>query len=127
LTILDQSDGVFLVTTLDVPSVKNTQIALQSLKLLGYPEAKIKVLLNRADSQVSLAPAAVESHLKFKISVKIPSDRAVPRSVNEGTPLLMEDLRAPIFSALDQIAALAAAVRPIDARTTKGKVSVNES
>lgn len=111
LTILDASDCICLVTTLDVPSVKNTHIALQTLKLLNYPEDKIKVLLNRADSKVSLLPSEVERHLKHKIAVQIPSDRAVPRSVNEGNPLTMENAPSPILNALDEIVALAAAVQ----------------
>lgn len=106
LTILDNSDHIFLVTTLDVPSIKNTKIALQTLQLLNYSETKIKVLLNRADSKVSLLPAEVERHLEHKISAEIPSDRSVPRSVNEGRPLLTEEGRSAVVGALKQITRL---------------------
>ena len=106
LAILDSSDYIFLITTLDVPSVKNTQIALQTFKLLGYQMDKVKLVLNRADSKVSLLPAEVERHLSFKVSVQIPSALAVFRSVNEGAPLLMESQSSPISKALNEIVAL---------------------
>lgn len=89
-TLLSESDGVFLVTTLDVPSVKNTQMMLQTLSAVPYPDERVKVVLNRADSKVSLTPGEVEHHLKLKIKLKVPSDGAVPRSVNEGLPILEE-------------------------------------
>jgi pilus assembly protein CpaE len=112
LTILDNSDCICLVTTLDVPSVKNTQIALQTLELLNYGEDKIKVLLNRADSKVSLLPSEVEKHLKHEIAVEIPSNLAVPRSVNEGTPLLMEESRSALAAALNKIMELVVSAAP---------------
>lgn len=88
--LLSESDGVFLVTTLDVPSVKNTQMMLQTLSAVPYPEERVKVVLNRADSKVSLTPGEVEHHLKQKIHLRVPSDGAIPRSVNEGLPILQE-------------------------------------
>ena len=59
LTILDNSDCINLVTTLDVPSIKNAQIALQTLEYLDYPKDIVKIILNRADSKVSLSPSDV--------------------------------------------------------------------
>lgn len=89
-TLLSESDGVFLVTTLDVPSVKNTQMMLQTLSALPYPGECVKVVLNRANSKVSLTPGEVEHHLKMKIPLRVPSDSVIPRSVNEGLPILEE-------------------------------------
>ncbi len=102
-TVIDNSDYIFLVTTLDVPSIKSTQIALQTLELVKFPEDSIKLLLNRADSKVSLLPADVERQLKHRISVKIPSNLAVPRSVNEGVPLLMADKKTAVAEAFGRI------------------------
>lgn len=123
LTILDNSDCICLITTLDVPSVKNTLIALQTLKFLNYPDHKINILLNRADSKVSLSPAEVERHLEHNVAVQIPSDRAVPRTVNEGRPLLLEDGRSSIVNALKEVVALAKSVkRQKDTRRPLGRV-----
>lgn len=127
LAVLDNSDCICLVTMLDVPSVKNTQIALQNLSLLNYPESKIKLLLNRADSKVSLTPGEVEKHLKHEITVEIPSSLAIPRSVNEGLPLLMEDQRSAVAQALNKIVELAADVQPYQTLERRiNKVGQNE-
>ncbi len=103
LSAIKNSDLIFVVTTLDVPSIKSAKIALQTLEFLKFPMKKVKVLLNRADSKVSLTPKDVERHLKHKIAVKIPSDRAVPRSVNEGTTVLQSAPNTPVTEALIKI------------------------
>ncbi|MDP1809522.1 MAG: AAA family ATPase [Actinomycetota bacterium] len=128
LTVLDHSDCICLVTTLDVPSVKKTQIALQTLQLLGYPEGNIKLLLNRADSKVSLSPTEVEGHLKHKIAVQIPSALHVPRSVNEGAPLIMDNgSRLPVTAALNQIVTLVSSVSSKREQAAPGgKVALSE-
>lgn len=112
LSILGSSDSVFLVTTLDVPSIKNTQTVMHTLKLLDYPENKINILLNRADSKVALLPVEVSKHLKHSIAVNFPSDRQVPISINEGIPLLLEKARRPVINSLNQIVTLSLAVQP---------------
>jgi pilus assembly protein CpaE len=124
LTLIEQSDYIFLVATLDVPSIKSAQIALQTLELLKFPKDNIKLLLNRADSKVALSPSDVERHLKHRIAVKIPSNLAVPRSVNEGEPLLADDKKSPVAQALLQIVALVESLEK-DHRAKRAEKAVN--
>src|SRR6185295_10604986 len=48
LTALDRSDLLLLVTTPDVPSMKNIRLALQTLELLGFPLDRIALVANRS-------------------------------------------------------------------------------
>ncbi|HVL91044.1 MAG TPA: P-loop NTPase, partial [Actinomycetota bacterium] len=55
LQALDVSDEMVLVATMDVPSIKNLKVALQTLAMLGYPRERLRLVLNRADSKVGLS------------------------------------------------------------------------
>ena len=47
LTALDRSDQLLLVSTPDVPSMKNIRLALQTLELLGFPIERVALVANR--------------------------------------------------------------------------------
>ena len=51
---MENSDTVFLLTTLDIPSLKNLKIALETLRLVNFPVDRLRVVMNRADSKVGL-------------------------------------------------------------------------
>ncbi len=52
LATLDQTDDLLLVCGLDVPTIKNVKLSLQTLQLLSFPPERIRVVLNRANSNV---------------------------------------------------------------------------
>lgn len=90
LAALDASDLVYVVTMMDVASVKNTRISLQKLRQLGYDQSAMRLVLNRADSKVFMNVDDVEEAVGDRISGRIPSDLLVPRSVNRGMPVVLE-------------------------------------
>ena len=90
LTSFDASDHMALVTTLDIPALKNLKLTLETLELLGYARERWNVVLNRADSKVGLAVDDVEKTLGVPIAAQIPSSRAVPASVNRGVAIVQE-------------------------------------
>ena len=51
LATLDRTDELLLVCGLDVPTLKNVRLALQTLELLSFPQNRIRVVLNRANSE----------------------------------------------------------------------------
>jgi pilus assembly protein CpaE len=88
LTILERSDDVLLVVDMDMPSVKNAKLALDTLRLINFPISKIKLVLNRVNSKARLDIDELERSLDLKVMAAIPSDKMVPRSVNEGVPVV---------------------------------------
>jgi pilus assembly protein CpaE len=91
LATLDQTDELLLVCSLDVPTIKNVRLSLQTLELLSFPMKKVHVMLNRANSKVGMKESEVETALERKVRYQIPSDRAVPLAVNRGTPVVVAD------------------------------------
>lgn len=96
LTALEHSDIILAVATMDVPSVKNTKVALQKLHQLGFRNGTVRLVLNRADSKVWLDPHEIERAISDRIIARIPSDRLVPRSVNKGVPVVLESPRSNV-------------------------------
>jgi pilus assembly protein CpaE len=104
LAAFDESDYVALLTTLDIPALKNLKLTLETLDLLNYPREKWRVVLNRADSKVGLQVAEVEKTLRVPISVQIPSSRSVPASINRGVPIVLDEPGHPVSQAIKQFA-----------------------
>jgi pilus assembly protein CpaE len=103
LAALDCSDQVVLVGSMDVPSIKNLRLAINTLQQLGHPREKLKLVLNRADSKVGLRPQEVEKSLGAEIDVQIPSSRDVPLSINQGMPMALNRGRSPVVAAIDEL------------------------
>jgi pilus assembly protein CpaE len=109
LAAFDESDAIAVLASLDVPSIKNLKLALQTMELLHYPRTRLRVVLNRADSKVGLRLPDVEKILGGPVDATIPSSRAVPLSVNKGNPILVEDPRSHVSDAIRRFAAQFAA------------------
>jgi pilus assembly protein CpaE len=119
LATLDQTDELVLVCSLDVPTIKNVRLALQTLDLLSFPDRKVRVLLNRANSKVGMKQSEVEHALERKVRFTAPSDRAVPVAVNRGTPVVLADQSAEFAVALKQVAKAVADPQPEQAPKKK--------
>jgi pilus assembly protein CpaE len=104
LAAFDLSDEIFLVSGLDVVGVRHLSMALQTLLSLGFPRDRFRVVLNRADSKVGLAPLDVERVMKIKVDAQIPSTRLVPLSLNRGEPVVVTDPRSDVTKSIHAIA-----------------------
>jgi pilus assembly protein CpaE len=100
LTAMDTSAHHVLLTTPDVPALKNLRITLDMLDLLSYPRQIRSVVLNRSDSKVGLSMDDVERVVRWPISAHIPSSRDVPISINKGTPLTLASPGHPVSQAI---------------------------
>jgi pilus assembly protein CpaE len=104
LATLDRTDELMMLCGLDVPTLKNVRLSLQTLELLSFPTARISFVLNRSNSKVGMSKKEVEGALGVKITHEVPSDRAVPLAVNRGNPVVLADGGADFSSAIKKIA-----------------------
>jgi len=89
LTALDASAHHVLLTTPDVPALKNLRVVLDVLDMLSYPAEIRSVILNRAEAKLRLTQEDVERVIRAPVTAQIPASRAVPISVNKGTPITL--------------------------------------
>jgi pilus assembly protein CpaE len=118
LATLDQTDDLLLVCGLDVPTIKNVRLSLQTLQLLSFPPERIRVVLNRANSNVGMKRGEVEAALEAKVRFEVPSDRAVPLAVNRSNPAVLSDPKSDFSRALRE---MAKALLPVQAAASKDK------
>jgi pilus assembly protein CpaE len=104
LATLDRTDQLMMLCGLDVPTLKNVRLSLQTLELLSFPPHRISFVLNRANSKVGMSKKEVEGALGVKITHEVPSDRAVPLAVNRGNPAVLADGGADFSSAVKKMA-----------------------
>jgi pilus assembly protein CpaE len=105
LAALDASDELVLVTTPEVPSIKNLKLTMQTLDLLGHPAERRRIVLNRADAQTEITAGDVASMIGAPVHTEVPADRAVPVSINRGVPLVLDAPKHAVAHAIRQIAA----------------------
>jgi pilus assembly protein CpaE len=85
---IDTSTDLVMVGMLDSLSLKNTKLGLETLDLMGFRPDKLKLVLNRAQTKVGISTADVVSVLGRDPDTFVPSDREIPRAVNEGLPIV---------------------------------------
>ncbi|PLX33518.1 MAG: histidine kinase [Clostridiales bacterium] len=87
LAALDFADEIFMVSAMDIVSVKNVKIGIEIMKSLEYPDEKIKILVNMANPKLGIGYADLERIFERKIDYKIPeAKKSLIKAVNKGVP-----------------------------------------
>lgn len=106
VTILEQADDVLVVVDMDLPSVKNAKIALDTLRGSGFPMGRLQLVVNRVNAKARLDLVELERSLGLRVAGSIPSDRLIPQSVNEGIPVVALSPRSRVARAFHVLAGL---------------------
>ena len=121
LSLLERADQVLFVLDMDLPSVKNAKLALETLRLLKFPASKVQLVLNRSNARARLDEKEIERSLKLKISAAIPSDGMVPASINEGRPVVESAPKSRVAKGFDTVYKLVANTAKQEASGKTGK------
>jgi pilus assembly protein CpaE len=126
LETLDRTTDLLLLLAPDVPALKNVRLTLQTLKLLSFPEERMRLVLNRASERIGLRASEVSSVLERRVEFELPDDELVTAAVNRATPLVQFRPQAPFAVALQALreslfAADAAEERPAKKRFALGR------
>ena len=117
LAAIDVSDLIVLVTTQDIPSIKNCRLFLDLLQTLGVERNRILFVMNRYDKRINITPERVAENLKQEVALVIPLDEATAtKAVNRGVPFVLDNKSQPVSRG---VYALAEGVR--------GRVAAQES
>ena len=106
-TCLDIADFIILVTTQDIPAIKNTNQFLSLADASGIGRDRILFVMNRYDRRVAISPERVGETLKQPVVATIPfEDRIISNSVNRGIPFVTENKNLLSSKALQSLADL---------------------
>jgi pilus assembly protein CpaE len=118
---IDASSQICMVGMLDALSLKNTKLGLETLDLMGYDLDRIRIVLNRADSNVGITHNDVVTVLGRPPDVLVPSHRDITRSVNEGQPIAASQKRSEAAKAFHSLAEIYSSARPGKTKPKQGR------
>ncbi len=97
LALLDMSDLVLGLLTLEITNIKNIRLFLEVADQLGYGNEKLRLVLNRADSAYGIRIADVENSIGRKVDHTVVSDgRTVVYALNRGVPFVWSNKQAQV-------------------------------
>ena len=120
LSLLERSDQVLMVVDMDLPSVKNAKLALETLRLLKYPTNKVHLVLNRSNAKARLDDKEIEGALKSQISARVPSEGIVAASVNEGRPVVESSPKSKVAKGFEEVAQVVLGHSPAQGASGRG-------
>ncbi len=105
LAAIDSSDLIILLTTQDIPAIKNARLFFDLANVLNLHPKRILFAMNRFDRRIGITPEKVSESFKHEISVVLPLDeRVVIPSINRGVPFILGDKTKPISKSILQLA-----------------------
>ncbi len=117
LAAIEKADDIIFICDMSVSAVRGLHKVISALHTLDMlRDKKRHFILNRADSKVGISTADVEAAVGLSVDVRLPSSRLVPRSMNEGTPLVESSPKTPVARSLMEVADL---FSPLDAPSAK--------
>ncbi len=96
LAAFDVSEHLFSLATVDLPSVRNLGVFLQTLEKLRIPADNISLILNKAERDVGLDIGQITRLFPQGFKAILPYAREVSRSINMGMPVLASDPTAEV-------------------------------
>ncbi|MDP9005998.1 MAG: AAA family ATPase [Actinomycetota bacterium] len=88
LAAFESSARLFVMATLDLPSVRNLGVFLTTLEKLKVPTDNIRLVLNKAESDVGIEVGQVEKLFPQGFEAVLPYAKEVSRSINLGMPVM---------------------------------------
>jgi pilus assembly protein CpaE len=97
LAAMDASDLIVLITTQDIPAIKNARLFLDLVDVLNIDRQRVLFVMNRYDKRIGITPEKVSDSFKHEIVAVLPDEeRVVIPSVNRGVPFMLGDKSKPI-------------------------------
>lgn len=120
LTTITVADMVMLVSTPDVPSIKNAWRRLQLFERIGIEKSRIRLVINREEKKSQLTVSDIESNLGIRVAARVENDwKTLSQAVNEGRLVRDINKRSPAARDYSEMVSLItdgeeAVVKPTD-------------
>jgi pilus assembly protein CpaE len=101
LAVLDTADRVVLITTPEIPSIKNAKLFFEVTEALEYSLDKTILILNKADRQSNIRAEDIQASIKHPVASQIPLDeRTATTAANQGVPFMISAQSTPVAQAM---------------------------
>ena len=125
LSLLDMADQILLLTTSEIPSIKNTKLFFEVTEALNYAPEKTLLVVSKFDPKSTITSQDIQASIKHPVYAVIErDDRAVTQAIQTGQPFVTNQRNALATVAIYRLAKLltrgdpefAAAVQPVRKR-----------
>lgn len=102
--VFQLTDLLLLVTTQEVSTIRNIKASLAALNSWSYPQHKIKLVLNKAESHSDIKIKDVETTLDRSLFGMVPAEyKPVSSSLNKGIPAVLLYPRAKVSRGIQKL------------------------
>lgn len=123
MAAMDVSEQLFVLTTLDLPSVRNMSVFLSTLERLKVPTESIRLILNKAESDVGIDIPQVEKLFPQGFLAVLPYAKEVSRSINLGSPVMASSPTAEVSRKMSNAMV---ELLPVERREAANRASIPE-
>jgi pilus assembly protein CpaE len=104
LSIIDISDLIILITTQDIPSIKNSKAFLSLIDGMKINRKRVLFMMNKYNKEIKITPEKIGESLKQPVVAVIPQDdKIVGNSVNRGVPFILDNKTQPVGRSLSSL------------------------
>ena len=100
LSVLDRSDVVTVLSTLDVPSLRNLTSFLDVLQQIDVGRDRVRLMLNKVESDIGIDVAQAQEAFGGRFIATLPASKGASRSINTGTVVLRTEPKGQLARAL---------------------------
>jgi pilus assembly protein CpaE len=105
LGVFEAAEIVFVVMTADLSCLKNVRLILETMAHLGYPSAKVQLVLNRSNAFTGINVKNAEGALRRTIDYQIVNEyRGAISALNSGAPFMFGKADSALGGSLLQFA-----------------------
>ena len=98
---LDSADRIVMVALPEMGGLRNARLMLDQFRQRGYPEGKVRLVLNRETMAHAVPLSDIEGRLHVRVAYRIPDDQPLATfSINRGVPLIMSHSRSAVARAV---------------------------
>ena len=89
LAAVDRTDSLLVVCELDMATLKNVRVTLETLGLLRFPPERVSLVLNQPGPARALKRSELEAALGLRVRFEVPYDSDVPGAIGLGKPIVL--------------------------------------
>ena len=105
LAALDRADAIFAIMQSMVPDMRDARTMLRAFRQLGYPDSKLRFVVNRSDKKEDAPLRPIERGLGVDFYRTIPNDYFnASAAVNQGVAIVKLAPASPVSRVLSEIA-----------------------
>jgi pilus assembly protein CpaE len=105
LGVFEAAEIVFVVMTADLSCLKNVRLILETMSHLGYPPAKVQLVLNRSNAFTGITAKNAEGALRRTIDHQVVNEyRGAISALNTGAPFMFTKSDSALGGSLLQFA-----------------------